>query len=89
MDRRVWRAKPQGGYVRVYEIVNGRELTPTISVSKRVFGEQLARTLNTAYAAGVADSEAEHTRLAKARIADLLKEMGHDKVSDIVRQAPI
>jgi hypothetical protein len=89
MDRRVWRARAQGGYTRVYEIENGAELSPTISVNKKVFGEQLARNLNDAYAAGVADSKAEHTRAAKVKIADLLAEMGHDRAADVVRQAPI
>ena len=56
MDRRVWRARAQGGYTRVYEIVEGRELSPRIAVNKKMFGEQIAEALNKAYAAGVADS---------------------------------
>lgn len=89
MDRRVWRAKAQGGYTRVFEVVDGAARTPTISVAKKVFGEQVASALNDAYAAGVADSEADHVRTAKGKIADLLNEMGHDKAADLVRQAPI
>ena len=89
MDRRVWRAKAQGGYTRVYEIEDGKERSPEISVNKKVFGEQIASKLNGAYAAGVADSEAEHFRTAKIKIADLLKEMGHEKAAEVVRQAPI
>lgn len=89
MDRRVWRARAQGGYTRVYEIVDGKEFSPRISVNKKVFGEQIANSLNNAYAAGVADSEADHVRSAKGKIADLLVEMGHDKAADVVRQAPI
>ncbi|QNJ57647.1 hypothetical protein SEA_KEANU_41 [Streptomyces phage Keanu] len=89
MDRRVWRAKAQGGYTRVFEIVDGRELSPKISVPRKVFGEQIASELNAAYSMGVADSKADHERAAKAKIADLLKEMGHDKAADLVRQAPI
>lgn len=89
MDRRVWRAKAQGGYTRVYEIEDGRERSPEISVNKKVFGEQIASKLNAAYAAGVADSKTEHEREAKMKIADLLKEMGHDKAADLVRKAPI
>ncbi|AZS06682.1 hypothetical protein HOU95_gp042 [Streptomyces phage Hiyaa] len=89
MDRRVWRARAQGGYTRVFEIVNGAERSPEIAVNKKVFGEQIARKLNEAYAWGVADSKADHEREAKIKIAELLKEMGHDKAADLVRQAPI
>lgn len=89
MDRRVWRAKAQGGYTRVFEVVDGRQLPPKISVPRKVFGEQIASELNAAYSQGVADSKPEHEREAKTKIADLLKEMGHDKVADLVRQAPI
>lgn len=89
MDRRVWRAKAQGGYTRVFEVVNGTQQPPKISVPRKMFGEQIATELNTAYAAGVADSKDEHTREAKVRIADLLAEMGHDKAADVVRKAPI
>lgn len=89
MDRRVWRAKAQGGYTRVFEVEDGRERAPKISVPRKLFGEQIARELNTAYALGVADSKTEHEREAKQKIADLLKEMGHDKAADLVRQAPI
>lgn len=89
LDRRVWRAKAQGGYTRVFEVVDGKESSAQISVNKKVFGEQIASSLNNAYAAGVADSEADHIRSAKGKIADLLAEMGHDKAADLVRQAPI
>ena len=89
MDPRVWRAKRQGGYVRVYEIVNGKEQAPTISVGQKTFGDQLASTLNRAYAAGVADSKADHQRAAKLKLANLLAEMGHDKAADVVRGAPM
>lgn len=89
MDRRVWRARTQGGYTRVFEVEDGSAKSPTISVNKKVFGEQLASKLNAAYAAGVADSQVEHYSAAKGKIAALLKEMGHDKAADLVRQAPI
>lgn len=89
MDRRVWRAKAQGGYTRVFEVVDGRELSPKISVPRKVFGEQIASELNTAYARGVADSKPDHVREAKVKIADLLKEMGLEKAADVVRGAPI
>jgi hypothetical protein len=89
VDRRIWRARAQGGYTRVYEIVNGREKSPRIAVNKKVFGQQIADALNQAYAAGVADSAPDHTREAKVKIADLLQEMGHEKAADLVRQAPI
>lgn len=89
MDRRVWRARAQGGYTRVFEIVDGQSKSPTISVPRKMFGEQIASELNAAYAAGVADSKSEHEQAAKVRIADLLKEMGMDKASDMVRSAPI
>jgi hypothetical protein len=89
MDRRVWRARAQGGYTRVFEIVDGEEKSPEISVNKKIFGEQIARKLNDAYAQGVADAKVDHTRDAKVKIADLLKEMGHDKAADLVRGAPI
>jgi hypothetical protein len=89
MDRRVWRARAQGGYTRVFEIVDGEAKSPEISMNKRAFGEQIARKLNEAYAAGVADAKADHEREAKLKIADLLKEMGHDKAADLVRGAPI
>lgn len=89
MDRRVWRARAQGGYTRVFEVVDGEEQSPEISVNKKIFGEQIARKLNDAYARGVADSQVDHTRTAKIKIADLLKEMGHDKAADMVRGAPI
>lgn len=89
MERRIWRARAQGGYTRVYEIEDGKERAPKISVGKRLFGEQIASELNAAYSMGVADSKADHEREAKVKIADLLKEMGHDKAADLVRQAPI
>lgn len=89
MDRRVWRARAQGGYTRVIEIVNGREQTPKISVNKKAFGEQLAKELNQAYAQGVADAKPDVTYEVKARVADMLKEMGHDKAADLVRGAPL
>jgi len=89
MDRRVWRAKAQGGYTRVFEIVDGNPLPPKISVPRKMFGEQIATELNTAYSAGVADSKDEHTRAAKLKIAELLAEMGLDKAADVVRGAPI
>lgn len=89
MDRRVWRARAQGGYTRVYEVVDGVEQSPTISVAKKSFGEQMARELNAAYERGVADSKADHFREAKVKVADMLKEMGHQKQADLVRQAPI
>jgi len=89
MDRRVWRARAQGGYTRVFEIENGAEHSPTISVNKRVFGDQIARKLNEAYSLGAADSKPDHVREAKIKIADMLQEMGHDKAADLVRKAPI
>ena len=89
MDHRVWRARAQGGYTRVYEVVDGRELSPKISVNKKVFGEQIARALNQAYADGAQDSRPEVAREVKTRIADMLKEMGQDKAADMVRGAPL
>lgn len=89
MDRRVWRAKAQGGYTRVIEVVDGQPKSPKISVPRKVFGEQIANELNAAYSAGVRDSKSEHEREAKTKIADLLKEMGLDKAADVVRGAPI
>jgi hypothetical protein len=89
MDRRIWRAKAQGGYTRVIEVVNGTERSPEISVNKKVFGEQIARKLNDAYAMGVADSEADHARDTKVRVADLLAEMGYDQAAEVVRSTPL
>lgn len=89
MDRRVWRAKAQGGYTRVFEVVDGQPQSPKISVPRKVFGEQIASELNMAYAQGVEDSKSDHVREAKVKIADLLREMGHDKAADVVRGAPI
>lgn len=89
MDRRVWRAKVQGGFTRVIEVEYGSEKPAKISVPRKMFGEQIARELNAAYAAGVADSKPDHMREAKVLIADMLKEMGHDKAADLVRGAPI
>ncbi len=89
VERRKWRARSQGGYTRVYEVVDGRERSPKISVPRRIFGQQLADELNAAYAAGVADSKTDHEQETKVRLADLLKEMGHDKAADLVRQAPL
>jgi hypothetical protein len=89
MDQRVWRAKAQGGYTRVIEVVNGTERSPEISVNKKTFGEQIARKLNEAYALGVADSEADHARETKVKMAELLAEMGFDKAADVVRQSPV
>lgn len=89
MDRRVWRAKAQGGYTRVFEVVDGQPQSAKISVPRKVFGEQIASELNTAYAQGVADSKPDHIREAKVRIAELLQEMGHEKAADVVRGAPI
>lgn len=89
MDRRVWRAKAQGGYTRVVEIVDGAERSPEIAVNKKVFGEQIARKLNEAYAWGVADSKADHERETKVKLANLLKEMGHEKAAEVLYQAPI
>ena len=87
MDKRVWRTEVQGGYVRIFEHVDGQRKGNPISVGKRVFGDQIAAALNAAYAAGVADSRADHARETKTKLADLLLEMGHDKAADIVRQA--
>lgn len=89
MERRVWRVRASGGYTRVIEVIDGSEATPKISVNKKMFGEQIARTLNQAYADGVNDSKPDHLREAKTKIADLLAEMGHDKAADLVRKAPI
>lgn len=89
MEHRIWRAKARGGYTRVYEVVDGAEQSPKISVSKKTFGEQIARELNQAYAAGVADSEADHARATKAKMADLLAEMGFDRAADVVRGTPL
>lgn len=89
MDRRVWRVTAQGGYTRVYEVVDGKKLSPEISVNKKTFGEQIARTLNQAYSDGAADARPDTVHEIKTRIADLLKEMGHDKAADVVRQAPL
>lgn len=89
MDRRIWRAKAQGGYTRVFEVVDGQPQSPKISVPRKVFGEQIANELNEAYSRGVADSKPDHVREAKVKIAELLKEMGLDKAADVVRGAPI
>lgn len=88
MERRVWRAKAQGGYVRVFEYEYGNQLSGPITVNRKVFGEQIAAALNAAYARGVADSRDDHAREVKQKLADLLAEMGHEKAADIVRQAP-
>lgn len=89
MDRRVWRAKAQGGFTRVFEVVDGQPQSAKISVPRKMFGEQIASELNAAYAAGVEDSKMDHQREAKVKLADLLKEMGLDKAADVVRGAPI
>jgi hypothetical protein len=89
MDRRVWRARAQGGYTRVFEVADGVEKSAKISVPKKLFGEQIARELNNAYELGARDAEADHARAAKGKIADLLREMGHDKAADLVQKAPI
>ncbi|QJD53988.1 hypothetical protein SEA_GALACTICA_40 [Streptomyces phage Galactica] len=89
MDRRVWRVRASGGYTRVIEVVDGAECSPTISVNKKMFGEQIARTLNQAYRDGAQDSKQDHAQEAKQKLADLLQEMGHDKAADVVRQALI
>lgn len=89
MDQRVWRAKAQGGYTRVYEVINGKEQTPHISVNKKTFGEQIARALNQAYQDGAQDAKPDTVREVKTRIADLLKEMGEEKAADMVRGAPL
>lgn len=89
MDRRVWRTRKQGGYFRVVEVVDGVAQSPRISVNKQMFGEQISTALNDAYRAGAEDSRIEHESAAKAKLADLLKEMGHEKAADVVRGAPI
>ena len=66
-----------------------RELSPKISVPRKVFGEQIANELNAAYSMGVVDSKPDHVRETKLKIADLLREMGHDTAADVVRGAPI
>lgn len=88
MERRVWRAKAQGGYVRVFEYEYGNQLSGPITVNRKVFGEQIAAALNAAYARGVADSRDDVALSTKTKLADLLLEMGHEKAADIVRQAP-
>lgn len=89
MDRRVWRARPSGGYTRVFEIVDGRELSPKIAVNKKMFGEQIASALNQAYADGAQDSKPDAARETRVKIADLLLEMGYEKAADVVRSTPI
>ncbi len=89
MDHRVWRARAQGGYTRVYEVVDGRELSPNISVNKKAFGEQIARALNQAYADGAKDARPDTAREVKTRIADLLIELGYEQAADAVRCAPL
>lgn len=88
MERRVWRARAQGGYIRVFEYEHGNQTGTPITVSRKVFGEQVAAALNAAYMQGVADSRDDHAREVKQKLADLLAEMGHEKAADIVRQAP-
>jgi len=87
MDRRVWRAKARGGYTRVLEIVDGREVGEPISVNGKRFGEQLAHRLNEAYAAGVADQRADIERAERNRIADMLEEDDFLGAADAVRQS--
>lgn len=88
MERRVWRARAQGGYIRVFEYEYGNQTGTPITVSRKVFGEQVAAALNAAYMRGVADSRDDVAMSTKTKLADLLLEMGHEKAADIVRQAP-
>lgn len=72
MERRVWRARAQGGYTRVFEYVDGREQSNPISVNSKIFGDQMARALNQAYQAGLADGAQEGRKQGRDKVANML-----------------
>lgn len=72
MEKRVWRAKRQGGYTRVFEYIDGSVQPNPISVNGNHFGEQIARALNAAYEAGMKDAAADGRKVGRDSVADML-----------------
>lgn len=72
MERRVWRAKQQGGYTRVFEYVDGKQLANPISVNGKHFGAQIAKALNDAYDQGMADAAEDGRKVGRDSVADML-----------------
>lgn len=67
-----YKAQPAGGFIRVNRFDNGKNAGTVVSVNTRHAGDQIARALNEAYAAGVARGEQDGAKKAKDEIADML-----------------
>jgi len=89
VERRTYRARAQGGYVRVFAYLFGVQQSDPIAVKSRTFGEQIANALNKAYEAGVADGTADGRSEGREKVIKVLSDLGMTEAASKARQHPM